>query len=196
MATIVAGTFPTMEQAETAKAALLEAGASLDQVSLFAVNAPGQHALAPIGGDEDADHVAGDAHSGAAKGAALGATAALGVGAAAMAATGVGPVVAAAAVAAGAYTGSLVGTLNKLGESAEQKKDDVPERHAGIMVATVVDQPHSLERLASLLHTSGGQQIEKAEGRLERGEWIDFNPARPPSLIDSRAATSGGSRRS
>lgn len=134
MATIIAGLFETLAEAEKAKTALKNEAFAMSDVSVFALNPPGQHALYPIGGDEDTDPGAKEAHVGAASGAIVGGAAALGVGAAAMAATGAGPAVAAAA--AGAYTGSLVGALNSLGDSAnDAQQAPIAGRHAGVMVA-------------------------------------------------------------
>lgn len=91
MATIIAGLFETLAEAEKAETALKNADFEKSDVSVFALNPAGQHALYPIGGDQDADPGAKEAHVGAASGAIVGGAAALGLGAAAMAATGAGP---------------------------------------------------------------------------------------------------------
>lgn len=91
MATIIAGLFETLAEAEKAETALKNADFEKSDVSAFALNPAGQHALYPIGGDQDADPGAKEAHVGAASGAIVGGAAALGLGAAAMAATGAGP---------------------------------------------------------------------------------------------------------
>ena len=57
---------------------------SEEDIETFALNAPGQHARFPIGGDEDADRSAQGGENGAVKGAALGGAAGLAVGAAAI----------------------------------------------------------------------------------------------------------------
>jgi hypothetical protein len=55
MATIIAGLFATFAQAEDIRSELETAGIARDKVSIFVLNPAGQHALYPIGGDEDAD---------------------------------------------------------------------------------------------------------------------------------------------
>src|SRR5690348_9500836 len=136
MATIIAGEFATLAETESASTALKEEGGfSPDRVTVFMLNAPGQHALHPLGGDRDADSASTHAQSGTVTGAVIGATVGLGAGAAAMAAADMGPVVAATAAAVGAYTGSLIGTLNKVGDKDPAAEVTENSRHAGAMVA-------------------------------------------------------------
>jgi hypothetical protein len=80
MPNIVAGRFEQQADADAAIASLVRHGFHRDQVASFFVNAPGQHAQFPIGGDCVASPGARAAGGGAAVGAAVGGTVALGVG--------------------------------------------------------------------------------------------------------------------
>lgn len=184
MANIVAALYKSMEAAERGRDSLLAQGFASDAVALFALNAPGQHALYPVGGDEDADVGATDAHIGAAKGAALGGAAALALGTAAAVATGGGAIVAAAAAAVGAYTGSLVGALNTLGDKVEEKQPEPSERPSGVMVAVAAPAPEAQNCAVALLRDSKPHQIEIAEGIVRDGQWVDFDPLNPATPVD------------
>lgn len=185
MATIIAGLFETLTGAEKVTTALKNEAFAVRDVSVFALNPPGQHALNPIGGDETADPGAKDAHLGAASGAIVGGAAALGVGAAAMAATGAGPAVAIAAAAAGAYIGSLDGALNTLGNTSNDAQPaPMVARHAGIMVAVHARSKTNQDLAIALLRAHGAQLIEKADGLWRDGEWVDFDPRTPPALVE------------
>jgi len=182
MATIIAGEFATMADAESVVAALKGANFAADDVDMFMLNAPGQHDLHPLGGDEDADARASHAHSGALSGAVIGATVGFGAGAAAMAATEAGPAIAATVAAVGAYTGSLVGALNKVGEDeAPQAPETV--RHAGAMVAVNAISAAAIDEAISVMRARGAKQVEQAEGRWENGKWQDFDPRATPHLV-------------
>ena len=185
MATIIAGEFATMEETESVAAALKSADFAADSVSVFMLNAPGQHGLYPVGGDENADAGASHAHGGAVSGAIIGATVGLGVGAATMAASEAGPVVAATIAAAGAYAGSLVGALNKVGDEEAPAAATESARHAGAMVAINANDANSVNRAIEILRAHGARQIEQAEGRWENGNWVDFDPRVIPNLIDA-----------
>ena len=188
MATIIAGEFATMAETESVTAALKAADFDADNISVFMLNAPGQHALHPLGGDENADAGASRADGGAAAGALIGATVGLGVGAATMAATAAGPAVAATIAAAGAYTGSLVGALNKIGDGEAPAAATESARHAGAMVAINADDANSINRAVAIMRAHGARQIEQAEGRWESGNWLDFDPRVTPHLIDAETS--------
>ena len=183
MTTIIAGEFATMAETESVVAALHDADFDTDSISVFMLNAPGQHALHPLGGDEDADSGASHAHSGAVSGAIIGATVGLGVGAATMAATEAGPVVAATIAAAGAYTGSLVGALNKVGDDEASAAATENVRHAGAMVAVNAKSAMWANRAVEILRAHGARQVEQAEGQWENGKWLDFDPRVTPHLV-------------
>ncbi len=187
MATIIAGEFATMAETESVAAALQAADFAADNISVFMLNAAGQHALYPIGGDENADAGASHAHGGAVSGAIIGATVGLGVGAATMAATEAGAAVAATIAAAGAYTGSLVGALNKVGDEEAPVAATESARHAGAMVAINAVGANSVNRAVAILRAHGARQIEQAEGRWENGNWLDFDPRVTPNLIEAES---------
>jgi hypothetical protein len=189
MATIIAGEFATMAETESVAAALKAADFEADNFSVFMLNAPGQHGLYPIGGDENADSGASHAHGGAVSGAIIGATVGLGVGAATMAATDAGPAVAATIAAAGAYTGSLVGALNKVGNDEAPVAATESARHAGAMVAINSIGENSVGHAIAILREHGARQIEQAEGRWENGSWLDFDPRVMPNLFDAESSS-------
>ena len=71
MTPIIAGRFEQEEQADRAADALRQQGFAIEDVTVFYLNPPGQHATFPVGGDHDKSHGATHAHSGALKGAAI-----------------------------------------------------------------------------------------------------------------------------
>lgn len=73
MARILAGRFETIRPAERAARALLRIGLDPDDVSIFHVNAPGQHHQLALGGDEQADPEARPARGTSVIGAVVGA---------------------------------------------------------------------------------------------------------------------------
>jgi hypothetical protein len=188
MTIIVAGRFDTDAQAQDAVQALTAHGFHHDDTSKFFVNPAGQHDRLPIGGDQPADAEASKAHVGAVAGAAAGAAAG---GAAALAAASaiplVGPVLGLGVVALGAYTGSLVGTLAKLGDpQAAAQSDASPGREGGPMVA-VRGLNEEAERIAlDVLRAKGAMDIERREGVWQDGEWKDFDPVVPPATVEPR----------
>jgi hypothetical protein len=195
---IIAGRFEQEAQAEAAVAALRHGGFDAADVTVFFVNPAGQHATYLIGGDRDASPGAKQAYGGALKGAAVGTTVGAGVGLAASPILGPAAVVAGAGV--GAYAGSLVGALGKMEEKPAAAKPDehVVERvvtsdaptdtarvrSSGIFVA--VRAVDFAKRVAAVnaLGAKGAQDIERADGTWQAGRWIDFDPLKPPLLVD------------
>ena len=196
MTPIIAGRFEQQTQAQQAANALKGEGFAEEDITLFYVNPPGQHGTFPIGGDRKASPGATHARSGAVKGAAVGTAVGLGVGLAA--APLVGPAGAVVGAGAGAYAGSLLGGLGHTEE--EPSRDEVepeaesaaqpvaemvkPVRPAGMMVA--VRAPAFSRRVAAVnaLRTAGARDIERADGTWQDGQWVDFNPLKPPLLVD------------
>lgn len=170
MTTIIAGMFETLEQANLA-AQELRGEFSTRDVGVFHINPPGQHDTYPIGGDERADPGAKEGDEDAGKGATAGAVAGGAAGAVG------GPAGAALGAAVGAYTGSMVGAMQGLGAT------NSTERPAGVMVAVNVGDPAREDAAAQVLRASGAEGVERAEGEWRDGDWVDFNPARPPSYI-------------
>jgi len=195
MIPIVAGRFEQESRAQAAVAALQNGGFAADDVTVFFVNPPGQHATYPIGGDREASPGAKHADSGALKGVAVGTAVGAGVGLAASPA--LGPAAILAGAGAGAYAGSLVGALNKMEEkatvdehvagpvaSADVPADVKPVRSAGVMVAIRASEFSKRVNAVNILRAAGAQDIERADGNWQGGQWIDFDPLKPPLLVD------------
>ena len=201
MTPIIAGRFEQESQAKTALAALRNGGFGADDVTMFFVNPPGQHATYPIGGDRDASPGAKHAQSGALKGVAIGSAVGAGVGLAASPVLGPAAVIAGAG--AGAYAGSLVGALGDMEEkpaaatpdervvapvaTAEERADAAPVRCGGIIVAVRAGEFPKRVNAVNILRTEGAQDIERADGTWQAGQWTDFDPLKPPLLVDPPA---------
>jgi len=187
METIVAGRFETFEQADAAMRHLVMEGFRREDASAFFVNPPpGQHAQFPIGGDQYADAKAGATGHGAVAGPVAGGAAGL---AAAIAVPGVNVAILLGVIGVGAYTGSLAGTLAKLGAPKPNPEVDTSTsgRPAGVLVA-VRTLSHGAEDLAvEILRDEGALDIEHAKGEWQDGEWRDFDPVAPVQLVDERA---------
>lgn len=178
MAHIVAAEFKEFAEAEAAVAALREQGFAPSQLTTFYLNAPGQHATFPIGGDRYKDPQAASGGSGALKGAALGSTAGLALGV--VAAPVVGAVAAVGGIAAGAYAGSLAGAVGSLGKDRPATEPLPEERPAGVVVAVHVPSPAERERATSIFWRHRAHSIELAEGEWKDGTWQDFDPVSIP----------------
>jgi hypothetical protein len=201
MTPIIAGRFEQTSQAEAAAAALHRGGFSEDDVSVFFVNPPGQHAIYPIGGDRDSSPGATHAQSGALKGAAVGSAVGAGVGLAASPL--LGPAAIFAAAGAGAYAGSLVGALGDLEEKpaaeadgllgepvviADPATDAAPVRSGGMFVAVRAVEFAKRVDAANILRTEGARDVERADGTWQEGKWTDFDPLKAPLLVDLPAS--------
>jgi len=191
MEAIVAGRFETFERAETAVRQLAAEGFQREDASTFFVNPPGQHAQLPIGGDQYADAEAGAAGPGSIAGAVAGGAAGL---TAAMAVPGLNVAILLGVIGVGAYTGSLAGTLAKLGagKSAGMRKPiEKPEastgRPAGVLVAVRVLSEGAEDVAVATLRQAGAVDIEHAKGVWQDGEWKDFDPVAPIQLVDEGA---------
>lgn len=180
---IVAGRFDTFEQAQATVQRLAAAGFRYEDSDAFFVNPPGQHARLPIGGDQYADEHAAKASPGAIAGAAAGG--ALGL-AAALAVPGLNVALALGVIGVGAYTGSLAGTLAKLGKPEQAKEEDntKPARAPGVLVAVrVLNEP--AEKLAlEILREAGAADVERRQGVWQDGAWKDFDAVAPPQAAD------------
>lgn len=183
MTQIVAGVFDDEQSATAAARELRGAGFEAADLDQFALNPPGRHNQLALGGDEDADAKAKGGDKGALTGAAIGTAVGAVAGLAAMPL--VGPVAIAGGAAAGAYAGSLAGAVNKMGDD-----EPAPElRPAGVMVAVNADSAEDEEIAVDLLRERGAQMIERAVGAWHNGKWVDFDPVRPPDIIESRVGT-------
>jgi hypothetical protein len=172
---IIAGRFETKREADTT-AGLLSDFVSTDDICIFHNNAPGQHDVHALGGDENEDPGATQADKGSASTAAT-----AGLTAGAIGALG-GPVTALAAGGIGAYVGSLMGAVDKLGED-DDKSGGPDRRPAGVMLSVRIADPSSEQRVISTLRAQGAADIEEAEGEWREGDWVDFNPVQKPKLV-------------
>jgi hypothetical protein len=180
---IVGGIFDTQQAAHVARDELLRAGFESHELDEFMVSPPGRHDTLPMGGDEVADAEAKGGEGGALTGAAIGS--AVGIVAGLAATPILGPAAIPGGLAAGAYAGSLAGAVRKMGD------DPLPQtlsRPAGVMIAANLDS-HDDESLAvGLMKRAGACLIERAEGAWHDGHWVDFDPVRPPQVIERTPA--------
>lgn len=178
MSTIIAGRFQQQSEVEKAVEELQHAGFPQEQISSFYVNPAGQHDTYPIGGDRALSPGAKETDKGAALGTAGGA-------AAGMAAV---PVLGPAGPLVGAYVGALIGGLSQTTEEGDKgEANDVenaqPVRQSGMLVAVAVADGHHEDRAVDVLRSLGASDIEREEGTIENGDWVDFDPVAPPTLI-------------
>ena len=187
MNTLIVGRFHQFRDAETTSRELLRAGFLRRGMSLFYVNPQGQHAIHPVGGDEDESPGTHEAGAGAVRGAVGGVGAGALVGVATLPALGpAGPLLGAAV---GAYAGALVGALKNMEEPDEQRdpvdangKQAVAPRKPGVLLAVAAETP---AQRASAIEILGerAQEVEEAEGTLRDGDWLDFDPLTPGKVI-------------
>ena len=193
MATIIAGGFDVVTDADAAVERLREAGVRTEDLCTFRVNPAGEHHQLPAGGDHEASPGAKNAGKNAGKGGAIGAAAGLAAGAAATPL--LGPAGLAAGAAAGAYVGSLVGGLSGMDKEAQPGHETV--RPAETLIAVNVDSGDpSAEEIVRLFEECNARQVERTEGRWENGEWADFDPASAPHLVGGRDAREAANRAS
>jgi hypothetical protein len=94
-----------------------------------------------------------------------------------------------AAGGVGAYVGALIGAMVAIGRVRKRRirrnggvsvvEEHPPVRAAGVLLAVTVSSDKETE-VARLLRESGGQDVERANGRWENGKWQDFDPLVPP----------------
>ena len=181
MSTIIAGHFQLQSAAEEAVAALGAAGFDRENLATFYVSPAGQHDLTPVGGDEDASAGMEAASSGAVSGAAIGG--AIGTAMGLVAIQELGPSAAFVAGGVGAYVGSLLGAVgnmhDKPGTSADAARTTNLRRQSGMQVAALAPGEAEQASAVSILRSHGATDIEKPEGRIVAGDWLDFDPLSP-----------------
>jgi len=183
---IIAGRFQTQPEVDRAIEELQRCGFARDGISSFYVNPPGQHDTFPIGGDQAVSPGAKETDKGIAAGAATGAV----VGATAGTPL-FGPLGTATGALVGAHVGGLVGSVSQMkdkgetGEHAEDVENAAPVRKAGMLVAVAADDHEREERAIKLLRSLGANELERAEGTIQNGDWSDFNPVTPPALLQN-----------
>jgi hypothetical protein len=177
MTTIIAGRFEQQDEAQQAVVAVQSAGFASDRVTSFYVNPPGQHDLYPVGGDRDESPGAENSDKGTATG--LGAGGAVGAAIGVAASPVVGPIGALTGALVGAHIGSLMGSLSRTDEAR-----DIPDmRHSGLLVAVAVNDRNEELRAIDALRAAGGNDLERASGRIVDGDWMDFDPLSAPAYL-------------
>ncbi len=192
MATIIAGRVETQQRADDLMAELRSRGIAPGDMQAFYVNPPGQHGAYPIGGDMQADTGTEESSIGQASGVAAGAAAGLAAGAVAGAAIPpLAPILAVALAGVGAHVGGMAGALASTRTSAEEKQetetktpdeDAVNMRRGGMTLAVRVD-PASEQIVVDTLTAAAVEDLERAEGDWQEGQWVDFDPLAPPHKI-------------
>ena len=91
--------------------------------------------------------------------------------------------------AVGAYTGSLVGALNKMNKSEDSSGNteaispsESRTRKAGVLLAVAVTTPEQRANAIQILGVSA-LELEEAEGLMNNGQWVDFNPLTPIKTV-------------
>lgn len=193
MQTLIVGHYGQQTEADNAARELLRAGFPASELGLFYFNPQGQHATYPIGGDENESPGTHDAKGGAVRGAVGGVGAGTLVGAATIPV--LGPAAPLFGAAVGAYAGSLVGALKNMEESDESARPSSEQvaraasaetRKAGIMLAVAVATADERQTAVEVLGAHA-DELEEAQGTLQNGDWVDFDPLAPRKLIPTAA---------
>jgi hypothetical protein len=98
----------------------------------------------------------------------------------------IGPAAIAGGLAAGAYVGSLSGAMNNM-DSTPREVDPVT-RPAGVMLAVNTEFGEDEEVAVDLMREAGARMIERADGAWHDGRWVDFDPVKPPQVVEQKAA--------
>jgi hypothetical protein len=183
MFTIVAGHFQLQDEVEQARSALVAAGFPEDRICGFFLNQPGQHNLTPIGGDHAVSPGAKETPEGVLAGAGAGGAVGMAIGAATSPVTGpVGPIVGGLV---GAHVGSLF-SFSKMKDKGEREDgggNAAEPRKPGMVLAVALPDPADEARALDVLRQLGAHHLERAEGTVEDGDWVDFDPNSKPQLI-------------
>lgn len=183
MSTIIAGHFQIQDEVDLARRELVNAGFPEERISGFFVNQPGQHDLTAIGGDNVLSPGAKETPLGVMEGAATGGAVGLAIGAATSPVTGpIGPIVGGLV---GAHVGSLF-SFSKMKEAGEREEGDenrIEPRKPGMLLAVELSGQEDEARALDVLRRVGAHHIERAEGTVQDGDWVDFDPLSTPVLI-------------
>jgi hypothetical protein len=183
MSTIIAGHFQLQEEVDRARRELVNAGFGTDRISAFFVNQPGQHDMTPIGGDHLQSAGAKETPIGVIEGTSVGGMVGVAVGAATSVVTGpAGPIVGGLV---GAHVGSLF-SLSKMkdgGEAEAGGENQAEPRPTGMLLAVAIDDDAGERRVLEVLRDLGAHHIERAQGSIVNGDWVDFDPLSMPAMI-------------
>ena len=213
MARIIAAHVDNDTRAESLRQTLQSLGVALSEMQKFYTPPAGQHAAFQIGGDVDTDEGARAApprqRTGMLIGGVLGAVVGLLLAWASISSSPIGEFTYVLAVllggGIGAHLGGLFGTMRGLSKAGKAvtgqktidrttpreapsqapKREAVPVRRGGLMLAVYVRDAMRENAVIDALRRSGAQDIEWADGRWEGGGWADFDPVSPPRLIDT-----------
>jgi hypothetical protein len=183
MSTIIAGHFQLQDEIDQARNELVGAGFADNRISAFFVNQPGQHDMTPIGGDHLQSAGAKETPLGVLEGTAAGGAVGLAIGAATSLVTGpVGPIVGGLV---GAHVGSLYSfhKMKEGGEAEEGGENQAEPRKPGMLIAVAIDDAAQENRVLEVLRDLGAHHIERAEGSVVDGDWVDFDPLSMPNII-------------
>ena len=196
MATIIAARVETQQRADELMTQLQSHGVAADDMQAFYVNPPGQHGTYPIGGDVAVDTGTEESSLGQASGVAAGAAAGLAAGAVAGAAIPpLAPIIAVALAGVGAHVGGMAGALAATRTSHEEKQetetstpdaDAVDMRRGGMTLAVRVG-PANEKVVIDLLSAAAVEDLERAQGDWQEGQWVDFDPLAPPHKVGAEA---------
>lgn len=177
MTTIISGRFEQQDSVQQAVANLQNAGFSPSTISTFYVNPAGQHDQYLVGGDRDESPGAEHSDTGAAAGGGIGGVAGAAAGAATTPITGPAGVLGGAAL--GAYVGSLIGSM----AGTDDAGDIPPVRAAGMLVAVAITGDPGEQDAIEVLRAVGATAMERADGQIIDGQWVDFDPLSSPTFI-------------
>ena len=189
MSLIVAGRFQTLDRAEEVAHHLIDDdGFRQDDVNVFYVNPPGQHARHPAGGDHHTDAAMQPGRQSAFVGVMAGIIGA-GVGYGAMQILELNWLAPLIMTAVGAYLGSLIGAMSKAkpahldaGTQVSAHEVAEPIRESGVMLAVHVTEDSEV-RVEDELRQAGARDVEHASGSWNNGKWADFDPLAAPLTV-------------
>lgn len=185
MTLIIAARFQTFDAASSAAQRLMQAGVNESALHVFYVNPPGAHDNYVVGGDQ-----ANDPGTKGAPRKALGVASLMGAVGAVVGGIVVSvfadsfiPIIAGAGV--GAYVGALAGAVSGMDKRRATVQQPVPAtrkgegRSEGVMLAVNMEGEREQD-VVRILRESGGEAVERAQGRWRDGKWEDFDPLKPP----------------
>jgi len=185
MSLIVAARFDTFSVAQEAARALFADGFDEEEVAMLFVNPAGQHDRSDRPEDLASQSEIRDTRRGAGVGGALFGAVGAAIGGIACVALRLPIWLVVLAAAVGAYIGTLAGALFMSQNARDPRMRGRPTavRHSGVLVAVHVSGEREAQA-AIVLREHGGKDVERAMGRWQNGEWVDFDPTRAPVLSE------------